>query len=77
MTDYSNWLLTWFKERTPNIQLAPDENYFDAGAIDSLGIIELIEDLENTFSIEFTQTDFQDRRFVNIAGLTAIIKEKI
>ena len=69
-------MLKWFKKYQPDVKLTPDESYFDADAIDSLGIIELIEDLESTFSVKFTQADFQDRRFASITGLASILKEK-
>lgn len=77
MNDYSKWLLDWFNKRVPHVHLSTEDNYFNAGAIDSLGIMELIEDMEQHFLIRFTQDDFQDRRFASIAGLTAIVSEKI
>ena len=41
-------------------------NYFDAGLINSLGIIDLIERIES---------HFQERRFSTIKGLSEIIHE--
>jgi len=77
MTEYSQWLLDWFSKRSPQVQLKVDGNYFNEGAIDSLGVIELIEDLEQQFQIRFSQDDFQDRRFPSVAGLSEILSEKI
>jgi len=76
MTNYTGWLFDWFRRRAPHIELAPDDNYFTAGAIDSLGVIELIEDMEQAFSVCFTQENFQDRRFPSVAGLAAMLAEK-
>ncbi len=76
MADYSAWLFDWFRQRAPHIALAPDDNYFNAGAIDSFGVIELIEDLEQAFTVRFSQDDFQDRRFSSVAGLAALLAEK-
>lgn len=76
MNKYEAWLLDWFKNRTPHIELNPDENYFDAGVIDSFGVIELIEELENTYAVSFTQDDFLDRRFSSVSGLTELLTEK-
>jgi acyl carrier protein len=70
------WLRDWFKDKAPDRELQADENYFDAGAIDSFQVIELIEAIEDAFSCRFTETDFQDRRFVTLSGLAAIISEK-
>ena len=66
----------WFRRRAPHIELDPTNSYFDAGAIDSLGVIELIEDLELAFGVRFTQADFQDRRFPSVSGLAEILEEK-
>lgn len=77
MADYSLWLLDWFHQRAPHISLKPDDNYFNTGAIDSLGVIELIEDMEQAFAVRFTQDDFQDRRFSSMAGLSALLIEKL
>lgn len=76
MTDFSGWLFDWFKQQAPQVQLRADDNYFEVGAIDSFGVIELIEDMEKAFLVRFSQDDFQDRRFPTISGLAAILVEK-
>lgn len=77
MNDYKTWLADWFNLHTPQVHLSQDENFFSVGAIDSFGVIELIEALEQTFEFRFTQSDLQDSRFVSINGLASIIEEKI
>lgn len=76
MYDYQAWLINWFARHTPHIALSPEDNFFSAGLIDSLGVIELIEDMEQAFSVRFSQDDFQDQRFVSIRGLAEMLKEK-
>jgi D-alanine--poly(phosphoribitol) ligase subunit 2 len=76
MTDFTTWLFDWINKRAPNVVLGLTDNYFDLGAIDSLGVIELIEDMEQTFQVRFTQEDFQDRRFLYISGLVEMLTEK-
>jgi len=71
------WLHRWFGEKAPGQPLSPDENYFDAGVIDSFEVIELIEAIESHFGIVFTDVDFQDRRFPTLAGLSVIVTEKM
>lgn len=71
------WLLAWFKARRPDI-VPPAErldvfNYFEAGWIDSMGIIELIADAEARFGMQFSHEDFQDRRFATLGGLAAMV----
>lgn len=50
-------------------------NYFEAGLINSLGIIDLIEKIEATFAISLNESHFQQRRFATISGLAEIISE--
>jgi acyl carrier protein len=69
------WLQDWFAGR--GARVASDANYFEAGAIDSFGVIELIEAVESHFKIAFRQHDFQDRRFASIAGLAEIVNERL
>lgn len=76
MCKYSGWLFAWFHERAPQVELNPDDNFFNMGAIDSLGVIELIEAMERAFAVRFTQDDFQDRRFSSVSGLAAMLAEK-
>lgn len=76
MINAETWLTDWFTRQAPHIALSPEGNFFSAGAIDSLGVIELIEDMEQAFSVRFSQDDFQDPRFVSIGGLAEMLKEK-
>ena len=54
-----------------------DTNFFAAGLIDSLALIELVEHLEHAFSIRFSNDEFQNREFSTIDGLTKIIAKKL
>lgn len=78
MTD-SDAIRSWLLEKLGKGQELPDnacgQSYFDLGLVDSFGIIELIEDVESEFSIQFTEDHFQERRFATIDGLTQIILE--
>lgn len=69
------WLQQWFAAR--GATLAREQNYFEAEAIDSFGVIELIEAVETQFAMFFHQRDFQDRRFATIAGLAEIVDERL
>jgi D-alanine--poly(phosphoribitol) ligase subunit 2 len=70
------WLRGWLAKRAPGLSLAADQNYFDAGAVDSFDAIALIEEAEAEFGIRFRQSDFQDRRFGTIRGFGAIVSER-
>tara|TARA_B100000212_G_scaffold209241_1_gene157986 strand:+ start:23459 stop:23704 length:246 start_codon:yes stop_codon:yes gene_type:complete len=74
--EISLWITQWFESSSgENIDL--EENFFEAGLIDSFGVIELVEEIENEFNIKFDQIDFQNRGFPTISGLSVIIEDKI
>ncbi len=76
MTVAGDWLVEWFRGRAaplPSDDGALDANYFDEGWLDSLGVIELIAATEARFRIRFDELNFQDRRFVTIAGLAEML----
>ena len=78
LTHETEWLISWFGQRGPlpaGDEELPALNYFTAGLIDSLGVIELICAVEAHFGIRFGEGHFQERRFSTIAGLAAIITE--
>ena len=81
MHNAEKWLVDWFKEHgvqfEGDMEKLKNENFFNSGWIDSLGIIDLISDLEKQFNFAFLSADFQDRRFSSIQGLVEIIKVKI
>ena len=81
MENVEKWLFEWFRrhggEIVENLQQAKEQNYFNAGWIDSMGVIELISEIEQYFNIAFSAGDFQDRRFSTIAGLAEIIQNRM
>ena len=54
-----------------------DEDYLAKCWIDSLKFIKLITDIEDHFSIKFSNSDFQDRSFSIGDGLAKAIEDKI
>ena len=72
-----DWICNWFISRNEGLELELEENFFEIGLIDSFGVIELIEEIEEEFKITFNQLDFQDRRFSSIKGLSIIVSTKI
>ena len=77
------WLINWFVARaklgkatqgTPNSLLNTD--YFVAGWLTSMEVVEFVTEIEQNFGMQFTDRDLQDSRFVTIAGLTELILER-
>lgn len=54
----------------------PGQSIFEAGVIDSFGMMDLVERLEQAFGIKIPDQDMVPRRFENIAKITAYVEQK-
>jgi acyl carrier protein len=82
--EIKNWLEQWFINKA---KIAPtaigghgkqslfDIDYFEAGWLTSMEVVEFVTEIERHFSMQFSDHDLQDSRFVTIAGLAALISE--
>jgi acyl carrier protein len=76
-----DWLMDWFIARgklTKKIgETAPDTlrntDYFEAGWLTSMEVVEFVTEIELHFGMQFSESDLQDRRFVTMAGLAELI----
>jgi acyl carrier protein len=77
----TQWVLNWFRRKLKSGDVADEDllhwNYFEKGLIDSLGVIELVAEIETKYKIRFTDRHFQDRRFATVEGLAAIVAELV
>ena len=82
--EVQQWLTDWFLSRSKprsepgsktgkpaSVQL--DVDYFEAGWLTSMEVVEFVTEIEQTFGMQFSDRDLQDPRFVTIAGLTELI----
>jgi len=51
--------------------------YLDSGVIDSLGIVEMIMELEGKYGIYFTDDHLQSYEFQTIGGLIKLVESMI
>lgn len=51
--------------------------YLDAGVIDSLGIVEMIMELEGKYEIFFTDDHLQSYEFQTVGGLIGLVESMI
>jgi len=79
-TEVQAWLTDWFERRAKIGKLAGvsplDIDYFEAGWLTSMEVVEFITEIEQTFGMQFSDEDMQDSRFVTINGLTELILER-
>jgi len=80
MEQAQQWLVEWFRRRRKTGKLGPDEllhqNYLEAGWLTSMEIVELVTEIEDNFSIQFSESDLQDPRLVTVHGLAELIVER-
>jgi acyl carrier protein len=77
------WLIGWFVNRGKLergiLEKQPDAlrnaDYFDAGWLTSLEVVEFVTEIEQEFDMQFSDRDLQDQRFVSITGLAELILE--
>ncbi|MGH8900425.1 MAG: acyl carrier protein [Egibacteraceae bacterium] len=50
---------------------------FDAGYVDSLGVVSLMEFIETSFGIELVEEDLFDEQFTTIDGMSKIIAVRL
>jgi acyl carrier protein len=74
------WLNAWFagKGRTApqNATSSADIDYFEAGWLTSMEVVEFVTQIEEHFGMQFSEDDLQDARFVTIGGLAELIIER-
>ena len=75
----SEWLCDWFASRRKfkgDAATLLNINYFDAGLLTSLEVIEFVSQIEDRFGMQFSEQDFQDPRFVTVSGLAELIADR-
>ena len=78
MSEVQDTVLRFFGERAPlhgdtvadQLQVA----YLDEGLVDSIAIVELVAELEDTYGIRFAPADLQSVEFRTIGGLVATVE---
>jgi acyl carrier protein len=74
------WLIDWFVSRSKLRKAMPesvcDIDYFEAGWLTSMEVVEFVTEIEQQFGMQFSDRDLQDPRFVTIAGLAELISER-
>jgi acyl carrier protein len=60
-----------------DIGFGRDVHIFEAGYLDSLGVVRLIAHLESTYALEFTDEELFDPRFTTIDGMSEILAGRL
>jgi acyl carrier protein len=73
----SEWVLNWFRKRNPGLKITRDADLYESGLLDSLGFIELIDEVEEhySFTLEFDDMRYPSTRTID--GFAALIESKL
>lgn len=72
-------IAAFIRRRSPQAEatpLAPDSRLLDEGLIDSLGVLELMSFLGETYQIEVSDEDFLPENFETLGSLAAFVERK-
>ena len=72
-------LLEYMRARFPaaqGIRLEEERSLLDSGVIDSLGILDLVAFMEETFDIEATDEDLVPENFDSVSALVRYVESK-
>ena len=79
MNDIKNWIVDYFIKncdaKEDDVKANLDENYLQAGYIDSFQFIKMVSEIEEKFGVEFDNDWFEDKNFSTVNGLSRIIEE--
>lgn len=75
-TTIANYIKKYFLfDENKNIE--PNASLYQDGIIDSMGTIELISFLENTYQIRFDDDELIEENFRSIASISELINKKL
>jgi acyl carrier protein len=60
----------------PGFVLGDDDDLLEAGVLDSLGFIELVEEVQTRFSISVQDVDITEENFGSIASIARYVEER-
>ena len=68
-------LIGYFKEKY-DVQVDTTTKLIDEGVVDSMGVMELVTFLEQSFDVEFEMDDLTEDNFASIVSVNKLISGK-
>src|SRR5688572_13451784 len=57
--------------------LTTDSNLFDAGVIDSYGVVEMVGHIEREFGVSFTDEELLSPKLSSVRGMAEMVDQKL
>jgi acyl carrier protein len=74
--DVRNFIEDSFLYMHPDVQLADGEPLLERGLIDSLGFVELVEEVQARYGIQVQDTEITEENFGSIDSVVAYVARK-
>ena len=75
-TELRNFIEETFLYMHPDVVLADGEELLTRGLVDSLGFVELVEEVQARYGIEVTDVEITEQNFGSIAAIAAYVGRK-
>jgi acyl carrier protein len=76
LTELREFVEESFLYMRPGLALADDDKLLELGIIDSLGFVELVEEVQQRFGIEVQDVEINEDNFGSLASLAAFVNGK-
>jgi acyl carrier protein len=60
----------------PNVELKDDDNFLALGVIDSLGFVELVEEVQSRYGLEIEDVEITEENFGSIDAIAKFVGAK-
>jgi len=60
----------------PDVELADDEDLLTRGLVDSLGFVELVEEVQGRYAVEVQDVEITEQNFGSIDAIVAYVERK-
>jgi len=75
-TEVRNFIEETFLYMHPDVVLADEEELLTRGLVDSLGFVELVEEVQARYGIEVTDVEITEQNFGSIDAIVAYVERK-
>jgi len=72
-----DFIVSEFGAQHPGLSLGPEDNLFKEGIIDSMGALQLVNHIEQTFDLSISDADITVANFQSIAAIGKLVRGKL
>ena len=74
--DMRSFLEENFLYMRPDVELTDDDDFLALGIIDSLGFVELVEEVQSRYAVEISDVEITEENFGSIEAIARFVASK-